>query len=159
MLTPALLNMSCCARRDAVSATRTEAVESDKSEAREESTAHTRTEGTLTGKSQEQTRTEIEIYDTDKPADPKTGEHPVKARVKQWRDERGSVTATGQTSTDSASASRNEQEHKSTRQEEAKETETKSPGLWERIKSALGVVGAAVTLAAGGWIILRVAKR
>lgn len=151
--------MSCCAHRDAVAVTRTETVESDRSEAREESTVQTRTEGTLTGKSQEQTRTEIEIYDTDKPVDPKIGAHPVKARVKQWREERGSVTASGQTSTDNASASRNEQEHKSTRQEEAKESEAKSPGLWERIKSALGVVGAAVTLAAAVWIILRVAKR
>lgn len=158
MLTPAPLNTSCCAHRDAVAATRTETVGSDRSEARESSAVHIQSEETLTGQTEGQTRTEIEIYDTDKPTDPKTGSHPVKARVKQWRDERGSVTATGQTRTDSENASSSEQEHKAATQDEAKVREPKPPSLWERIKSALGVVGAAVILAAAGWIIYKLKK-
>lgn len=99
------------------------------------------------------TETEIEVYDTSQPTDSTTGRPPVKARIRQRHSEKGTeesrATETGQsrTSTEAESAAT----YQGGTLDEVTVTATKSPGLWERVRAGLAVIGAIIILAAAGW--------
>ena len=158
MLSAALLNTSCSSPR--------QVLKSERQETQIEETT-TRQEETQTIQEQERTHeeageavtvTEIEIYDTEAPTNPQTGEHPVKARIRQRTDRTGT--------------SREVTTYRAEENTEAEETKVYSggelsevvvvaerpPSLWERIKKGVMWGVAAIILAAVGWIIYKLKK-
>ena len=105
--------------------------------------------------------TEVEIYDTTQPADPATGNPPVKARIRQTHGEesrnRSQLEETASGTTEATEEA--EQTYEGGTLDEVTVTATKPPGLWERAKVATQVLAAITILAAAGWIFLRKAKR
>ena len=163
ILTIALSNTSCCSHRKAVSESRTEAAEQLATTARR-CEAHTQTHAatlTTATESRGATVTEVEIYDTTQPADPATGERPVKARIRQRHGEESQSraqleeTASGTTKATEEAATA----YEGGTLEEVTVTATKGPSLWERAKVASQVLAAIMILAAAGWIIFKIKKR
>lgn len=105
--------------------------------------------------------TEIEIYDTEKPADPTTGERPVKARIRQRHGEATTERAEAQSSaTETTEATTTaEQVYDGGELAEVTVTAEKPPGLWERIKQGAAWAAAIMILAAAGWITTKLIKR
>lgn len=105
--------------------------------------------------------TEIEVYDTEKPADPATGERPVKARIRQKHgeesrsNETAAMTAEGKTEAATEAA----QNYDRGTLDEATVTATKAPSLWDCVKQGAAWAVAIMTLAAAGWIIYKFKKR
>ena len=81
--------------------------------------------------------TEIEVYDTEAAADPETGAHPVKARVRKRTDNKGTSKAT----------------------EATERRETKAESLESATNGKTGWATALVILAAAGWIIYKLKKQ
>ncbi len=105
--------------------------------------------------------TEVEIYDTTQPADPATGERPVKARIRQRHGEEShsraqlEETASGTAEVTEEAA----QTYEGGTLDEVTVTATRAPSLWERAKVASQVLAAIMILAAAGWIVYKIRKR
>lgn len=159
MLTIALSNSSCCSTRKATEASRTEATAQtaatvrtdDRTEEQRAATLETQTEGV--------TVTEIEVYDTEAAADPETGAHPVKARVRKRTDNKGTSKATEATERRETKAESLESATNGKTLDEVTVTASRPPSLWERIKQGAGWATALVILAAAGWIIYKLKKQ
>ncbi len=102
--------------------------------------------------------TEVEIYDTTQPADPATGERPVKARIRQRHGEesqsRGKLeeTASGTTKATEEAATA----YEGGTLDEVTVTATKTPSLWERAKQGAAWAAAIMILAAAGWTVYKI---
>lgn len=163
ILTAALSNSSCCSHRKVMESSRTETAEHATVSTQSERRSEEKQEGTLTRgtESQRVTVTEIEVYDTEKPADPVTGERPLKARIRQMHgegrrsNETATMTAEGKTETTAEA----KVERLDTQSDEVTVTATKAPSLWERAKVATQTAAAIMILAAAGWIIYKFKKR
>ncbi len=159
MLTVALSNSSCCSTRKATESTRTEAMEQTaatevserKNEEKHAATLETQTEGV--------TVTEIEVYDTYAAADPETGAHPVKARVRKRTDSKGASKATEATERRETKAESQESATNGKTLDEVTVTASRPPSVWERIKQGAGWATALVILAAAGWIIYKLKQQ
>lgn len=103
--------------------------------------------------------TEIEVYDTEAAADPETGAHPVKARVRQRTDKKGTAKSTEATERHDESNVKSETVTNGKTLDEVTVTATRPPSLWERIKQGAGRATALVILAAAGWIIYKLKKQ
>ena len=104
--------------------------------------------------------TEIEIFDTEKPPDPVTGESPLKARIRQTHGEESrsneTATMTAEDTTETTAAT--EQTFDGGMLAEVRVTATKAPSLWERAKLGVAWAAAIMILAAAGWIIYKFKK-
>ena len=159
MLTVALSNTSCCSSRKVVEQSRTEAAQTVTATERSESRNEEKRETTRTEQTEGVTVTDIEIYDTTQPKDPDTGRPPVKARVRQRHDSRGTSQTTEQ-STATATASEDAAlEYFGGELDEVTVTATKAPSLWERLKQGAAWAAAIMILAAAGWIFYKIKKR
>lgn len=163
ILTVVLSNTSCCSTRKVAEQSRTEAAAQVETTVRR-CEAHTQTHGaTLTTETESlgTTVTEVEIYDTTQPADPATGNPPVKARIRQTHGEesrnRAELEETASGTTEATEEA--EQTYEGGTLDEVTVTATKPPGLWERMKQGAAWATALTILAAAGWIFLRIAKR
>ena len=105
------------------------------------------------------TVTEIEVYDTEAAADPETGAHPVKARVRKRTDNKGTSKATEATERRETKAESLESATNGKTLDEVTVTASRPPSLWERIKQGAGWATALVILAAAGWIIYKLKKQ
>ncbi len=159
MLSAALSNTSCSSSR--------QVLESGKQETQTEETA-TRTEESQSSQEQEQTReenteavtvTEIEIYDTGAALDPKTGAHPLKAKIRQRTDHSG---VSREATTYNAKVNTEIKEEQTYNGSELAEVVVKAerpPSLWDRIKNGVMCGVAIIILAVTGWIIYKLKKR
>ena len=163
ILTAALSNSSCCSHRKVAEQTRTETTEHVTTSAKEceERTQHQEATLTREAESRGVTVTEIEVYDTEKPPDPDTGERPLKARIRQTHDEENhsneSATMSAEDKTETTAEA--EQTIDGGTLDEVRVTVTRTPGLWERLKQGAAWAVAILILASAGWLILRRAKR
>lgn len=159
MLTIAQLNTSCCSQRKATESSRAEATTEATVTAHAESLSQGERERSQTAESQTATLTEVEIYDTEAAADPQTGRHPVKARIRQRSDRSGTIrtaeTLTERTEAKADSATT----HKGAELAEAEATATQAPSLWARMKQGAAWATAIIILAAAGAIIYKLKKR
>ena len=105
--------------------------------------------------------TEIEVYDTEKPPDPETGQRPLKARIRQKHGEesQSNETATMSAEDKTETTAEAEQTIDGGTLDEVTVTATKAPSLWERAKVASQIGAAILILAAAGWIIYKFKKR
>lgn len=163
ILTVALSNTSCCSHRKAASESRTEATEQLETTVRTESRQEQQHAATLTTEAESRgtTVTEVEIYDTEQPADPTTGERPVKARIRQRHDEESQSRAQLE---ETASGTAEATEETATAYEggtlaEVTVTATKEPSLWARMKQGAAWATAIMILAAAGWTVYKYQKR
>lgn len=158
MLSAALLNTSCSSPR--------QVLKSERQETQIEETT-TRQEETQTIQEQERTHeeageavtvTEIEIYDTEAPTNPQTGEHPVKARIRQRTDRTGTSREVTTYRAEENTEAEETKVYSGGELSEAVVVAERPPSLWERIKKGVmwGVV--AIILAAAGWIIYKLKK-
>lgn len=163
ILTVALLNSSCCLHRKVMESSRTEITEHAAANTQSESRSEEKQEATLTRETESQgvTVTEIEVYDTEKPPDPVTGERPIKARIRQTHGEesRSNETATMKAEGKTETTAEAEQTFDSGTLDEVTVTATKAPSLWERLKQGAAWSAAIMILAAAGWIIYKFKKR
>lgn len=163
MLTVALSNTSCCSHRKVVSESLTETAEQLATTARSEGRQEQQHAATLTTETESRgaTVTEVEIYDTTQPADPATGGHPVKARIRQRHGEASQShrkleeTARGTTEATEEAATT----YEGGTLDEETVTATKGPSLRERMKQGAAWASAIMILAAAGWIIFKIKKR
>lgn len=105
------------------------------------------------------TVTEIEVYDTEAAADPATGSHPVKARVRQRHDQTGTSLMREQTASNATAKSDATLDYECGELGEVTVTATKTPSLWERIKQWAGWATAIVVIIAAGGIIYKLKKQ
>ena len=163
ILTAALSSSSCCSHRKVAEQTRTETAAhvTTGAKEREERTRHQ--EGTLRVERLDTqiTVTEIEVYDTEKPADPETGQWPLKARIRQRHGEesRSNETATMSAGDKTETRAEAEQTIDGGTLEEVTVTATKAPGVWERLKQGAAWVMAILIAAAAGGIVYKLKKR
>ena len=143
MLSAALLNTNCSSQRQVLKSTKVETQVEETTTRQEETQSVQEQEQTHEEAVEAVTVTEIEIYDTEAPANPQTGEHPVKARIRQAEEkteaEETKVYSGGELS-------------------EAVVVAERPPSLWERIKKGVMWGVAAIILAAAGWIIYKLKK-
>lgn len=162
ILTVALSNSSCCSHRKVMEQSRTETTEHLTTSIQSESRSEEKQEATLTRETESQgvTVTEIEVYDTEKPPDPVTGERPLKARIRQMHGEesRSNETATMTAEDKSETTAEAEQTLEGGTLDEVTVTATKAPSLWERLKHGAAWAAAIMILAAVGWIIYKFKK-
>lgn len=158
MLSAALLNMSCSSPR--------QVLKSERQETQIEETT-TRQEETQTKQEQERTHeeageavtvTEIEIYDTEAPTNPQTGEHPVKARIRQRTDRTGTSREVTTYRAEENTEAEETKVYSGGELSEAVVVAERPPSLWERIKKGVMWGVAAIILAAAGWIIYKLKK-
>lgn len=158
MLSAALLNTSCSSPR--------QVLKSERQKTQIEETT-TRQEETQTIQEQEQTHeetgeavtvTEIEIYDTEAPANPQTGEHPVKARIKQRTDRTGTSSKVTTYRAEENTETEETKVYSGGELSEAVVVAERPPSLWERIKKGVMWGVAVIILAAAGWIIYKLKK-
>ncbi len=163
ILTVALSNSSCCSHRKVAEQTRTETAEHVTASTQSESRNEEKREATLERATESRglTVTEIEVYDTEKPADPATGERPVKARIRQTHGEesRSAEAATMTAESETETATEAEQTYDGGTLEEVEVTATKAPSLWDRVKQGAAWAAAIMILAAAGWIVYKIKKR
>ena len=163
ILTVALSNSSCCSHRKVAEQTRTETTEHVTTSAKEHEERTQHQEATLTRETESRgvTVTEIEVYDTEKPPDPDTGERPLKARIRQTHGEENhsneSATMTAEDKTETTAEA--EQTIDGGTIDEVTVTATKAPSLWERLKQGAAWVVAILILASAGWLIYKIKKR
>ena len=159
MLSVALLNTSCSSTRQVLEST----------------TQQTQIEQTTTQKEQTQTRqeheqthdesgesvtvTEVEIYDTNADADPVTGEHPVKARIKQRTDRNGTIRKVAATHTETNAETDLTQVYNGGEISEVVVVAERPPSLWERIKKGMARGVLVLISVAVGWLIYKLKKR
>lgn len=105
------------------------------------------------------TLTEIEVYDTEAAADPVTGSHPVKARVRQRHDQTGTSLMREQAASNAIAKSDATLDYECGALGEVTVTATKTPSLWERIKKGSGWATAIIVMVAAGWIIYKLKKQ
>lgn len=107
------------------------------------------------------TVTEIEVYDTEKPPDPVTGERHLKARIRQTHGEesRSNETATMKAEGKTETTDEAKQTFDGGTLDEVTVTATKVPSFWERLKQGAAWAAAIMILAAAGWIIYKFKKR
>ena len=107
------------------------------------------------------TETEIEVYDTEKPPDPETGERPIKARIRQRHGEesRRCEAHTHITEGKTETTAKTEQTLDGGTLDEVTVTANEAPGLWERLKQGAAWAATLMILAAAGWIIYKFKKR
>ena len=163
ILTVALSNSSCCSHRKVAEQTRTETAEhvTMSTKGCEVDTGHQ--EATLTRETRNRgtTVTEIEIYDTEKQADPATGERPLKAKIRQthgeehFSNEAADFTAEDKTETSTESV----QTIDGGTLAEVTVTATKVPSLWERLKQGTTWAVAIMILTAAVWIIHKLKRK
>lgn len=158
MLSAALLNTSCSSPR--------QVLKSERQETQIEETT-TRQEETQTKQEQERTHeeageavtvTEIEIYDTEAPTNPQTGEHPVKARIRQRTDRTGTSREVTTYRAEENTEAEATKVYSGGELSEAVVVAERPPSLWERIKKGVMWGVAAIILAAAGWIIYKLKK-
>lgn len=158
MLSAALLNTSCSSPR--------QVLKSERQETQIEETT-TRQEETQTKQEQERTHeeageavtvTEIEIYDTEAPTNPQTGEHPVKARIRQRTDRTGTSREVTTYRAEENTEAEETKVYSGGELSEAVVVAERPPSLWERIKKGVMWGVAAIILAAAGWIIYKLKK-
>ena len=163
ILTIALSNTSCCSHRKAVSESRTEAAEHVATTARTESREEQQHAATLATETESRgaTVTEVEIYDTARPAAPTTGKPPVKARIRQTHGEESRSRARlEETASGTAEATEEAaQTYEGGTLDEVTVTATRAPSLWERMKQGAAWATALMILAAAGWIFFKIRKR
>ena len=159
ILTAALSNSSCCSHRKVAEQSRTETVEHVTASAQSESRSEGKQEATLTRETESRgvTVTEIEVYDTEKPPDPETGQRPLKARIRQKHGEesQSNETATMSAEDKTETTAEAEQTIDGGTLDEVTVTATKAPSLWERLKQGATWAAAFMILAAAGWIIYK----
>ena len=100
--------------------------------------------------------TDIEIYDTTQPKDPDTGRPPVKARVRQRHDSRGTSQTTEQSTVTATASEDAALEYFGGELDEVTVTATKVPSLWERMKQGAAWATAIMILAAAGWTVYKI---
>lgn len=158
MLSAALLNTSCSSPR--------QVLKSERQETQIEETT-TRQEETQTKQEQERTHeeageavtvTEIEIYDTEAPTNPQTGEHPVKARIRQRTDRTGTSREVTTYRAEENTEAEETKVYSGGELSEAVVVAERPPSLWERIKKGVMWGVAVIILAAAGWIIYKLKK-
>ena len=158
MLSAALLNTSCSSPR--------QVLKSERQQTQIEETT-TRQEETQTKQEQERTHeeageavtvTEIEIYDTEAPTNPQTGEHPVKARIRQRTDRTGTSREVTTYRAEENTEAEETKVYSGGELSEAVVVAERPPSLWERIKKGVMWGVAAIILAAAGWIIYKLKK-
>ncbi|MDE6346813.1 MAG: hypothetical protein K2L55_09100 [Muribaculaceae bacterium] len=105
--------------------------------------------------------TEVEIYDTTQPADPTTGEHPVKARIRQRHGEESQSRAQLEETAGGTAEATEEAavERLDTQLSEVTVTAERAPSLWERLKQGAAWAAAIMILAGAGWIFFKIRKR
>lgn len=163
ILTVVLSNSSCCSHRKVVEQSRTETTEHVTASTQSESRSEGKQEATLTRETESQgvTVTEIEVFDTEKPPDPETGQRPLKARIRQKHGEESrsneAVTMSAEDKTETTTEA--EQTIDGGTLDEVRVTATKAPSLWERLKQGVAWALAIMILAAAGWIIYKLKKR
>ena len=158
MLSAALLNTSCSSQR--------QVLKSNRQETQIEETT-TRQEETQTIQEQEQTHeevgeavtvTEIEIYDTEAAPNPQTGEHPVKARIRQRTDRTGTSREVTTCRAEKNTETEETKVYSGGELSEAVVVAERPPSLWERIKKGVMWGVAIIILAVAGWIIYKLKK-
>lgn len=158
MLSAALLNTSCSSQR--------QVLKSNRQETQIEETT-TRQEETQTIQEQEQTHeevgeavtvTEIEIYDTEAAPNPQTGEHPVKARIRQRTDRTGTSREVTTCRAEKNTGTEETKVYSGGELSEAVVVAERPPSLWERIKKGVMWGVAIIILAVAGWIIYKLKK-
>lgn len=163
ILTAALSNTSCCSHRKVVDQARTETTEHAATSTQSESRSEGKQEATLTRETASRgvTVTEIEVYDTEKPPDPETGQRTLKARIRQKHGEesQSNETATMSAEDKTKTTAEAEQTIDGGTLDEVTVTATKAPSLWERLKQGAAWAAAIMILAAAGWIIYKFKKR
>lgn len=163
ILTVALSNLSCCSHRKVAEQTRTETAEHVMTSAKEHEERTQHQEATLTRETERLgvTVTEIEVYDTEKPPDPETGQRPLKARIRQKHGEesQSNETATMCAEDKTETTAEAEQAVDGGTLDEVTVTATKALSLWERLKQGATWAAALMILAAAGWIIYKFKKR
>ena len=156
MLTVALSNTSCCSSRKVVEQSRTEAAQTVTATEWSESRNEEKRETTRTEQTEGVTVTDIEIYDTTQPKDPDTGRPPVKARVRQRHDSRGTSQTTEQSTVTATASEDAALEYFGGELDEVTVTATKVPSLWERMKQGAAWATAIMILAAAGWTVYKI---
>ena len=163
ILTAALSNSSCYSHRKVAEQSRTETAEHVTASAQSESRSEGKQEATLTRETESRgvTETEIEVYDTEKPPDPETGQRPLKARIRQKHGEesQSNETATMSAEDKTETTAEAEQAVDGGTLDEVTVTATKALSLWERLKQGATWAAALMILAAAGWIIYKFKKR
>lgn len=104
--------------------------------------------------------TEIEVYDTEKPPDPETGERPLKARIRQRHGEESQSNETATMSAEDKTETRAEAEQTidGGTLEEVTVTATEAASFGHSTRGATWAA-ALIILAAAGWIIYKFKKR
>ena len=104
--------------------------------------------------------TEIEVYDTEKPPDPETGERPLKARIRQRHGEesQSNETATISAEDKTETTAEAEQTIDGGTLDEVTVTATKAASFGHSTRG-VAWVAAIMLLAAAGWIIYKFKKR
>lgn len=128
-----------------------------------ESRSEGKQEATLTRETESRgvTVTEIEVFDTEKPPDPETGQRPLKARIRQKHGEesQSNETATMSAEDKTETTAEAEQTIDGGTLDEVTVTATKAPSLWERLKRGATWAVVIMILTAAGWIIYKFKKR
>lgn len=104
------------------------------------------------------TVTEIEIYDTEAPTNPQTGEHPVKARIRQRTDRTGTSREVTTYHAEEKTEVDENKVYSGGELSEAVVIAERPPSLWERIKKGVMWGVTAIILAVAGWIIYKLKK-
>ena len=163
ILTVALSNSSCCSHRKVAEQTRTETAEHVTTSAKEYEERTQHQEATLTRETESRgvTVTEIEVYDTEKPPDPETGQRPLKARIRQKHGEesQSNETATMSAEDKTETTAEAEQTIDGGTLAEVTVTATKAPSLWERLKQGATWGAALMILAVAVWIIYKLKRK
>ena len=158
MLSAALSNTSCSSPRQLLKNIRQETQI-------EETT--TRQEETQTTQEQEQTHeetaeavtvTEIEIYDTEAAPNPQTGEHPVKARIRQRTDRTGTSREVTTCHAEEKTEVDENKVYSGGELSEVVVVAERPPSLWERIKKGVMWGVAIIILTVVGCIIYKFKK-
>lgn len=114
---------------------------------------------TRTERTGAQTVTEIEVYDTQQPADSVTGRHPVKARIRQRKTEGGESTEVEKAVESGQSDLKAEVATETESDTESRETVTAPPSAWEKFKNIFMSGAALLLLAALAVIVYKFFKR
>ena len=158
MLSAALLNTNCSSQRQVLKSTKVETQVEETTTRQEETQSVQEQEQTHEEAVEAVTVTEIEIYDTEAPANPQTGEHPVKARIRQRTDRTGTSREVTTCHAEEKTEAEETKVYSDGELSEAVVVAERPPSLWERIKKGVMWGVAAIILAAAGWIIYKLKK-
>lgn len=158
MLSAALLNTSCSSPRQVLKSERQQTQIEETTTRQEETQTKQEQERTYEEAGEAVTVTEIEIYDTEAPTNPQTGEHPVKARIRQRTDRTGTSREVTTYRAEENTEAEETKVYSGGELSEAVVVAERPPSLWERIKKGVMWGVAAIILAAAGWIIYKLKK-